>query len=147
VEVGGWRRFTRFEPPADHLAAAVRRVSSLPLVHAGFAPRLDVLVETEAVGASTWRVTLRAANRGGAPTDTKLAEKASRSSGVRLSFAVAAGTEALGGPRAEVVGTLGAGGVSGEGVWLVRRAGTGVLGTARAFHRVAGTATKEVSVP
>jgi hypothetical protein len=147
VEVGGWKRFTRHEPPPDHLAAAVRRVSGLPLVHADFAPRLDVLVETKDLGASTWRVTVRAANRGGAPTDTKLAETAARSMGVRLTFEPGAGTEVLGGPRAAVVGTLAAGGVSSEGVWLVRRAGTGVLGTARAFHRVAGTATREVTVP
>jgi hypothetical protein len=144
VEVGGWRRFTRHEPPADRLAESVRRVSLLPRVHEDFAPRLGLVVEAKDLGASTWRVTARAKNVGGGPTDTKLMENAARASGVRLTFVPEEGTETLGGPRVAIVGSLPAGGVSPEAVWIVRRRGDRVLGTVKAFHRVAGTAEAEV---
>ena len=147
VEVGGWRRFTRYEPPADLLPAAVRRVVGVPAVHAGCAPGVEPVLEVEAAGAGVFRVKVRAANRGGGPTDTSAAERGRRAMGVRLSFAPAAGAEVLGGPPVQAVGTIAAGGVSGEVVWIVRRTGAGPLGTATAFHRVAGTAKREVATP
>ncbi len=147
VEVGGWKRFTRWEPPADLLADAVRKVSGVPLAHSDFAPRLSVLVETKDLGASTWRVTAKAENLGGAATDTKAAEKAERAMEVRLSLEPATGVEVLGGPRVAAVGVLPAGGLSKEAVWLVHAAAKGRIGRVTAFHRVAGKAVAEVVAP
>jgi hypothetical protein len=147
VEVGGWRRFTRWEPPADLLPAAVRKVVGVPIAHAEFAPRLDVVVEVEAAGTGTWRVKARATDPGGGPTDAPSSERARRATGVRVSFRPAAGVEVLGGPPVAAVGIVAAGGASGWTTWIVRRWGAGALGTARAGHRVAGAASKEVATP
>jgi hypothetical protein len=147
VEVGGWKRFTRHEPPKDLLTAAVRRVSRLPAVHADFAPRLQVHVDTKALGAGLFEVKARVANAGGGPTDTASAEHGKRAMAVRVSFGAAPGAERTAGPAVASAGVLAAGGVSGETTWIVRRPSGGALGTVTARHRAAGTATKEVSTP
>lgn len=147
VEVGGWKRFTRWEPPADLLAGAVRSVSGVPLAHAEFAPRLSVVLDVKDLGASTVRVTAKATNTGGGPTDTKVAEKAERAMDVRLSFEPASGVEVLAGPKVAPVGVLAAGGVSKEAVWLVRAPAKQPIGRVTAFHRVAGKASQEVTAP
>ncbi|MBL9088028.1 MAG: hypothetical protein JNM10_12895 [Planctomycetia bacterium] len=147
VEVGGWKRFTRWEPPADLLPDAVRRVMRVPEVHAAFAPRLVVRVEVTARGAGLASVKVRVDNVGGGPTDTVRAERAAKATPVRLEFAPAEGVEVLAGPRGATLGTLPAGGSSAPTEWLVRRAGAGPLGVATAAHRVAGVATAEGRLP
>ena len=147
VEVGGWRRFTRYEPPKDALEAAVRRVSMVPAVHAAFAPRLVVLAEAVLAGAGLVRIKARAANVGGAPTDAASAVLARRSMGVRLSFGPAEGVTVLSGPKRADAGVLAAGGASEAFEWLVKPLGRPALGTVTAVHRVAGQATKEVAAP
>ena len=146
VEVGGWRAFSRHEPPRDLLAGAVRSVLRVPLAHAAVAPRLSVVVEVEPRGAGLAVVRARAANVGGGPTETVRAERAQRAHAVRLSLRAAEGVEVLAGPKVIGVGTLGAGAVSTPVEWLVRRAGPGALGTVTAAHRVAGTATGEATL-
>jgi len=145
VEVGGWKRFTRYEPPEDRLADAVRKVSMVPAIHAEFAPRLDVIVETTALGGGLARVKARASNVGGGPTENAVAVKAKRSMEVRLAFAPASGVEVVAGPKSARAGVLAAGATSDVVEWTVRGAGT--LGRVEARHRVAGTASREAKVP
>jgi hypothetical protein len=147
VEVGGWRRFTRWEPPHDLLEAAVRQVALLPAVHADFAPRLAVGVEVEALGGSLFQVKARARNVGGGPSDTKSAEKAQRHMPVRLAFRPAAGTTVEAGTAVSKAGVLAPGGVSAPVVWVVRRTGAGDLGEVEAFHRAAGRVREPARTP
>jgi hypothetical protein len=147
VEIGGWKRFTRHEPPRDLLGGAVRAVSGAPLVHARFRPVLLPEAEVEPAGEGLFRVAVRARNRGDAPTDTSSAVKRRRASGVRATFAPAPGARAVGGPVQADLGTVEAGQASSEVVWLVRKAGGGALGAVRLRHPVAGEATLEVMAP
>jgi hypothetical protein len=147
VEIGGWRRFTRFEPPPDLLEAAVRRVSLLPALHGGFAPRLEAAVETRALGGGLFEVAARARNVGGGPTDTKAAEAARRHAPVRLALSPAAGVRVEAGRLVSAVGVLGAGGVSEPVRWVVRREGKGDLGVVEAFHRAAGRDRETARTP
>ena len=149
VEVGGWHRFTRTEPPADLLPAAVHAVSRVPLAHArlGQVPRLEVRVERESMGDSVVKVKATVRNVGNAPTETPRAEQAQRAMGVQIRFAPAADAEVLAGPRGESLGTLAAGAASKTTEWLVRARSGDVLGTVTARHRIAGTATAEVRKP
>jgi len=147
VEVGGWKRFTRYEPPADLLPDAVRRVMRVPAVHAAFAPQLAVRIEVTPRGAGLASVKVRVDNVGGAPTETVRAERAARATPVRLVFVPAKDVDVVAGPPSAALGTLPAGGASVETEWLVRRAGPGPLGTATASHRVAGTASAEGTLP
>jgi hypothetical protein len=148
VEIGGWRRFSRWEPPADLLAGAVKGVSAAPLVHARFRPVLEADVEVEAKGAGVHAVVVRVRNRGDGPTDTTSAANRKRAMGVRASFAPAEGAEVLGGPAVADLGVVGAGAASKETTWLVRRAaGAGALGTLRLRHRASAPVEREVRTP
>jgi hypothetical protein len=150
VEIGGWRRFTRHEPPADLLPGAVKAVSAAPLVHARFRPVLDAAVEVSARGAGVHRVLLRVRNVGDGPTDPASAGNRGRAMGVRATFEPAAGVEVLGGPRTPVVdlGVLAPGAASAETTWVVRRLeGSGALGTVRLRHRASATVVREVVTP
>jgi hypothetical protein len=146
VEVGGWRRFTRWEPPADLLAPAVRAVSLVPAVHADFAPRLAVGVEVERLSDGLWKAKARVSNPGGGPTETELAVRGRRSMGVRVGFVVAKGAEVVAGPRLADAGVLAAGGISNPIEWVVR-GGPGELGVVTARHRVAGSASARAATP
>ena len=153
VEIGGWKRFTRHEPPADHLEASVRAVSGVPLAHAAFVPELDVLVETEALGAGIVRVRARVANVGGGPTETQRSRAALRAMEIRLDLEAGGGVERTAGPVSASVGHLEAGEISSTTEWLVRRPATPVAGgpapfvRIRARHRIAGTVVEEVALP
>jgi hypothetical protein len=147
VEIGGWRPFTRYEPPPDLLGDAVAAVSLVPAVHADFVPRLDVRLDVVRVAPDVLRVRARAANVGGGPTETPRAEAAHRANGVRLTFEAATGAEVLGGPRLAMVGTIAAGGESAEVEWLVRASAGCAAGRVVAAHRIAGTASAEVRAP
>ena len=153
VEIGGWKRFTRYEPPADRLEAAVRSVSGVPLVHTGFAPRLDVLVETEALGAGLVRLRARVANLGGGPTETERAKAAARAMEVRLELEAGGGAERTAGPASASIGHLEPGALSPTTEWIVRRPAAVVAGApapfvrVRARHRIAGTVVEEVALP
>jgi hypothetical protein len=148
VEVGGWARFTRHEPPAERLGEAVRAVSAAPLVHAAFVPSLAIEVTTETRGAGLFEVRARVRNAGSAPTETPLAQARRRAHPVRLTLRPADGAERLAGPAAFDAGVLAAGASSGEARWLLRRpsarpAGS-VLGTLRATHRLCPEQSVEV---
>jgi hypothetical protein len=154
VEIGGWKRFTRTEPPPALLGDAVWAVSLAPLVHAEFAPRLTLDVQVEDRGAGVFAVRARVADDGGGPTDTPLSVQRRRAMSVRVALALEDGVERLGGPAKADVGVLAAGAASGEITWLVRRAppranraAEPVLGAITAQHRVAGRVTAEVRAP
>ena len=153
VEVGGWKRFTRYEPPADQLEASVRAVSGVPLAHVGFAPALDVLVETEAMGAGIVRVRARVADVGGGPTETQRAKAAQRAMEVHLELETGGGVERISGPIGAAVGHLEAGELSGAIEWWVRKPASAVAGSpapfvrVRARHRIAGTVVEEPVLP
>jgi hypothetical protein len=147
VDVGGWRPFTRHEPPPDLLGAAVASVALVPAAHAEAAPRLEVRLETTRVAPDVLRVKARVANLGGGPTETKRAEAAKRAMAVRLDFAPVEGSVLLAGPRSTSLGTLAAGAFSTEVEWLVRVGRPGAAGRVTASHRVAGEASAEVKAP
>ena len=153
VEVGGWKRFTRYEPPADRLEASVRAVSGVPFSHAAFVPELDVLIETEALGAGIVRVRARVADIGGGPTETQRARVAHRAMEVRLELEVGGGAERTAGAATTPVGHLEAGEISKSVEWLVRRPAQTPAGApapfvrVRARHRIAGTVVEEVALP
>jgi hypothetical protein len=154
VEIGGWKRFTRREPPQALLGEAVRAVSVAPMVHAEFTPRLTLDVKVEDRGAGLFEVRARVADAGGGPTDTVLAGQRRREMAVRLALAPEEGVERVGGPVKADVGTLAAGASSAEVRWLIRRAppranrsAEPVLATVTAEHRVAGRVSAEVRAP
>jgi hypothetical protein len=144
-EVGGWRRFTHHEPPADLLPAAVRRVSWLPAVHAGFAPRLALDVEVVRLAGALVRVRARVQNVGGGALETAGAKRAHRSADVRMTLS-APGAVLVAGPGTARVPPVEAGASSDVVEWTWR-APAGPLGTLEARHRVAGAVAKEVVAP
>jgi hypothetical protein len=147
VEVGGWRPFTRHEPPPPMLPDAVAGVAPAVWAAAALAPRLEVRASAERLSAEIVRVRARAANTGGGPTETRCAQAARRAHEVRLTLAAAPGVEVLAGPRAAGVGVLAAGGLSAQVEWIVRRAGPGPVGRVVAAHRVAGAAEQALEAP
>ncbi len=123
----------------------------VPSVHAAFAPRLVVRVETTARGAGLASLKVRVDNVGGAATDTVRAEQAARATAVRLDFAPAEGVEVTRGPEvggarhAARGGRLGADRVDSSGA---RGRAPRVAGSASSrpvSTRVAGAATAEGS--
>ncbi len=153
VEIGGWRRFTRFEPPPAELSAAVLSVCDAPLVHAGFAPALALTLKVEDLGGGLVEVRGAVLNVGGGPTDLVLAQQRRRDMPVRLRLATEPGVERLAGPASADLGSLVAGAASTEVRWLLRavparpgRAPRPVLGTATAEHRVAGRVSETVEL-
>ncbi len=121
VEIGGWKRFTRREPPPALLTEAVRSVSMAPLGHAAFTPALALDVEVLDRGAGLFEVKARARNAGAVATSTALAVARQRAPGVRLTLALEEGVELLAGPAFLDVGVLASGASSGEQAWLLRR--------------------------
>ena len=145
VEIGGWKRFTRYEPPSELLAASVAAVSAAPLAHAAFVPSLVAHVEVAPRGGGLFEVALRVANAGGGPTDTHLAERQRRSVGVRARLVPrGADVRVLAGPAVADAGRLEEGAVADGGVWLLAGGTDGVLATVEARHPRAGVATAEV---
>ena len=148
VEIGGWRRFTRWEPPADRLASAVARVADGPLAQIDFVPRLGADVRVEARGTGRWLVAVRATNPGGLATDTATARERRLDAGVRLRFEAAPGVEVLAGPAVANAGRLEAGGVAAAPAsWLVQRSDAGALGTLRVEHPKADPKSVKVVTP
>jgi hypothetical protein len=148
VEIGGWRRFTRWEPPAALLPAAAARVLAAPLAQVGFAPRLGADVRVEARGAGRWMVAVRATNTGRLATDSALAAKQRLDVGVRVRFEAGPGVEVLAGPPVGNAGRLAAGAVAAEPVrWLVAGPAAGALGTVRVEHPKADDVRTEVTTP
>ena len=147
VEIGGWRPFTRYEPPKALLGAAVDAVVEGPLVHLDLAPSLKLTVKAKSLGAGVVEVTAQAMNVGEVSTSTSSARKRKRSMGVRVEWTLGKDVALIGGKRQVNVGTLDAGRSSKELRWLVRGKHDAPLGTLTARHRVAGTISKEVRVP
>ncbi len=148
VEIGGWLRFTRWEPPTDLLPAAVAKVVDGPLAQVGFVPRLAADVRVGPRGGGRWLVTARAANPGGLATDSAVAAKQRLDVRVRVRFVKAAGAEILAGPEVANAGRLEAGGVAAEPArWLVRLEKPGTLGTLRVEHPKTDDHVVEVKTP
>ncbi len=121
VEIGGWKRFTRREPPPPLLTEAVRGVSMAPLGHAAFTPALALDLEVLDRGAGLFELKARARNAGAVASATALAVARQRAHGVRLTLELEEGVELLAGPAFLDVGVLAAGASSGEQAWLLRR--------------------------
>jgi hypothetical protein len=154
VEIGGWKRFTRHEPPPRFLGDAVRSVAPAPLVHARFVPALALDLEVEDRGDGLFRLKVRARNRGTAPTEPALAAARKLAHPVRVTLALEDGVERLGGPVVGDAGVLAPGASSAPLTWLVKRsaprpgrANEPLLGALTASHRVAGRVTIEVKAP
>lgn len=152
VEVGGWGRFTRHEPPAAQLAAAVAAVHAGPLAQAACLPSLALHVTLRGLGAGLVEVRARALNAGAWPSETPLAVARKLAHPVLLRLELAPGVERVAGPAVADAGVLEAGAGSAEQRWLLR-AGSGepaagtLLATLRARHRRAGSAAAEVRLP
>ncbi|MHC5010322.1 MAG: M14 family metallopeptidase [Planctomycetota bacterium] len=138
VEIGGWRRFSRWEPPASLLPEAVRAVSGGPLAHARFRPSLVADVEVTARGEGLYEIAVRAVNTGEGPTNTAVAEGFGRVTYVRARLTPAEGVEVLGGPPVADLGRVEAGAASEPARWLLRRKEAGPLGQVVLFHPAAG---------
>lgn len=154
VEIGGWKPYTRHEPPPQLLGDAVRSVALAPLAHAEFVPALALDVEVEDRGEGLFRVEVRARNRGTAPTETALASARRLAHAVRVTLALEDGVERLAGPVVGDAGVLAPGASSAPSVWLVKRAAPRpgrvsepLLGAVSAAHRSAGRVTQEVKAP
>ncbi len=147
VEIGGWRRFTRYEPPRDRLADLVPPVVEALAALARFVPRLEPLVEVESVGAGLYSVTVRVANRGEAPTDTEQAEARRVHHPVRVLLEPASGVLVVAGGPAARVGRIEAGAVSSSARWLLEGHADGPLARVRVIHPRAREARAEVLAP
>jgi hypothetical protein len=152
VEIGGWARFTRHEPPPEHLTSAVRAVSAAPLAQAEHVAslRLDLTVTEASPGL--FEVRARVLNVGTLPTETPLARQRRVAHPVRLWLEPADGVERVAGPKVADAGVIEAGKASAETRWLLRRDPPRVnrmpepmLGTLRAAHRAWGAPSAEVS--
>jgi hypothetical protein len=147
VEIGGWRRFTRHEPPPALLGAAVDAAGRWALPFARFRPRLAADVEVEPRGGGIHEVTLRVRNAGEGPTDTKAAEEHERSFPVRARIVPASGATTLGGPAVQRLGRLEAGAAAEEVRWLVRGPLQGSLARIEVRHPRAEPLDVEARVP
>ena len=154
VEIGGWKRFTRREPPPALLTEAARAVSMAPLGHAAFTPALALDVGVLDRGAGLFELKASVRNAGAVPTATPLAVARQRAHGVRLTLALEDGVELLGGAPFFDVGVLASGASSAEQAWLLRRVAPRVnrvpdrlLAALAATHPACPTVRAEVLAP
>lgn len=151
VELGGWARFTRHEPPASLLEPAVAAVCAAPLAQAGLLPTLGLQAVVRDLGGGLHDVRVQVLNRGSWPTETPLAVARRLAHPVLLGLETGAGVERVAGPAVADAGVLEAGQGSSEQRWLLRSGPTrpagSPLGLLRARHRRAGVATQEVRAP
>ena len=147
VEIGGWTRFTRYEPPPDRLASLTDEALKVAFELAGVRPVLGAEVEILARGEGLYEISLRAQNSGGGPTNTVAAERQRRAVGVRARFEASSVAEVLAGPRVADLGRVEGGKTSRAARWLVRREGAGRLGTLRVTHPKADDHVEEVTTP
>ncbi len=144
AEAGGLDPFAELAPPAALLAPALAAHTATVLDLAGRIAHLEVLALTAAdLGGGVWRVRAVAANRGGLPTHTKMAERTQAHLPVRLALSLAAG-ELVTGQPVQVAERLAPGGTL-AAEWLVR-APRGTRLTVDALSDHAGSAVRSLTL-
>lgn len=121
VEVGGFRPFLRFNPPAKELDALAEKHEKFLARLVELLPRVAIQeVKTEPLGEGVWRVTAAVLNRGYLPTMSKMGEISRVPYPLQIALDLPQGAALVTGhPRVRLPVLSGSGGRA-EQSWLVR---------------------------
>ncbi len=146
VEVGGFRPFALWNPPAALLDSVITQQHRFISELAGLLPSIELRdVKAEPLGQGAWRVTAQVANTGYLPTLTALGPRARWPRQIRVDLKVGQGQAIAGGRAVQLVGPISGSGRSTELSWVV----TGARGSTIALTAespVAGSASTTITL-
>lgn len=145
VEVGGFRPFAGWTPPAAIRDSIVRGEVDFLLEVATLLPRVEIVEATaESLGDGTWRISARIANTGFLPTRTELADRLGRPRPVRVDLETS-GQQLAGGRAVRLLEAIPGSGSAQELTWIVVGRGNGRVAVS-AGSASAGRDRKEIEL-
>ena len=146
VEVGGFRPFALWNPPASLLDSVITQQHRFITELAGMLPSIELRgVTAEPLGQGAWRITAQVANLGYLPTLTALGPRARWPRQIRVDLKTGQGQALVSGRAVQLLGPIQGSGRSTELSWVV----TGSRGSTIALSAespVAGAASTTITL-
>lgn len=146
VEVGGFRPFSLWNPPAALLDSVITKQHRFITELAGLLPSIELReVKATPLGQGAWRITAQVANTGYLPTLTALGPRARWPREIRVDLKTGQGQTLVSGRAVQLLGPIAGSGRSSELSWVV----TGSRGSTlelSAESPVAGSASTTITL-